>query len=116
MKRPLILLIFLLPIATSLFAQKDSIIFKNGENIVGEIKEPDKNVLKMETTFSDDDFTIDWGNISTIYSDRVFLIRRTGGNRYEGKFKPYTNDSIIIISQKENEYECEIQTGIGWSL
>jgi hypothetical protein len=98
MKKLLILLIFLLPTATSLFAQKDSIVFKNDEKIVGEIKEYDKNVLKMETTFIDDDFTIDWGNICIIYSDRVLLLRRTGGNRYEGKFKPSTNDSIIIIS------------------
>jgi hypothetical protein len=104
MNKLLFILIFLLPTAIGLFAQKDSIVFKNGENIVGEIKDLDKNVLKMETTFSDDDFTIDWGNIREIHSERVFLIRLSGGTRYEGKFKPAPNDSIVIVSQKEKEY------------
>jgi len=103
MRKLLIILLFLLPTAIGLFAQKDSIVFKNGEIIIGEIKELDKNVLKMETTFSDDDFTIDWGNIREIHSERVFLIRLTKGFRFEGKFKPATNDSIIILPQKGNE-------------
>jgi hypothetical protein len=86
MRKLLFILLFLLPTAIGLFAQKDSIVFKNGEIIVGKIKDLDKNVLKIETTFSDDDFTIDWGNIREIHSEKVFLIRLTKGfTRYRRK-------------------------------
>ena len=104
MQKLILILLFILPTAIGLFAQKDSIVFKNGEFIIGEIKGLEKNVLKMETTFSDNDFTIDWGNIREIHSERVFLIRMTGGNRYEGKLKPAAGDSTIIIPQKGNKY------------
>ena len=103
MRKLLFILFLLKSTAICVFAQKDSIVFKNGEIIIGEIKELEKNVLKMETTFSDDDFTIDWGNIREIHSEKVFLIRLTKGFRFEGKFKPATNDSIIIVPQKGNE-------------
>lgn len=103
MKRHLNVILFLIFSVSSLFAQKDSIVFKNDEIIIGEIKELEKNVLKMETTFSDDDFTIDWGDIREIHSEKVFLIRLSKGFRFEGKFKPATNDSITIVPQKGDE-------------
>lgn len=103
MKKHAILTLLLISSVFRLFAQKDSIIFKNGEIIIGEIKELEKNVLKMETTFSDDDFTIDWGNVREIHSERIFLIRMTKGLRFEGNFKPATNDSVTIVPQKGNE-------------
>ena len=42
----------------TVIAQSDSIVFKNGNIIVGEIKSMDKGVLTIETSYSDKDFAI----------------------------------------------------------
>ncbi|WP_167619728.1 DUF481 domain-containing protein [Maribellus sediminis] len=62
----------------------DSIIFKNGNYIVGEVKTMDRNVLSIETDYSDDDFTIEWDGIKEIYTKTFFLITLSNGSRYNG--------------------------------
>ena len=45
-------LTFLILLSTVLKAQKDSLVLKNGNIIVGEIKSLDKGVLTIETDYS----------------------------------------------------------------
>src|SRR5262245_31780504 len=52
----------------------DSIILKNGDVIVGEIKSMDKGVLTIETDYSKSDITIKWSGIKEIYSTSHFMI------------------------------------------
>ena len=75
MKKKLFFITFILFIAIlNSYAQKDSIIFKNNNYIIGEVKSMDRNILKIETDYSDDDFTIEWDGIKEIYTDTYFLI------------------------------------------
>ena len=41
-------------------AQHDSLILKNANTIVGEIKSLDKGVLMIETDYSKSDFSVEW--------------------------------------------------------
>ena len=41
-------------------AQSDSLIFSNGEMVIGEIKKMDRGVVTIETFYSDSDFKISW--------------------------------------------------------
>ena len=47
-------------------AQTDSLIFKNGNVVVGEIKSMAMGVLTFKTDYSDSDFKIEWGEIDQV--------------------------------------------------
>lgn len=78
-------------------AQQDSLILKNGDIIVGEIKSLDKGVLTIKTGYSKNDFTIEWSGIKEIYSESIFLITLTDGTRVNGSFKTLNNQNTIVI-------------------
>ena len=77
-------------------AQTDSLILKNGDVIVGEIKSMDKGVVTIETDYSKDDFTIEWSGIKEVYSSSRFLITLKDGRRINGSFKTIDSGNIQI--------------------
>jgi len=77
-------------------AQTDSLILSNNDLIIGEIKSMDKNILGIETDYSDVDFKIKWGNIKRVYSKTNYLITLSDGRRYNGRIRSI-NDSIVQI-------------------
>ena len=86
-------------LTAQLFAQKDSLIFKNGNTVVGEIKSMDRGVLQIETPYSDSDFRIDIDGIKEVYTTSRFLLTTTDGTRYTGTF--FTKDGKIVIKDEE---------------
>jgi hypothetical protein len=87
------------------FGQQDSLIFKNGNYAVGEVKSMDRNVLKIETDYSDDDFTIEWDGISEIYTTTHFLITLTSGDRYNGTIRSTEPGRLKIITDEGDQLE-----------
>lgn len=83
-------------------AQTDSIVFINGNYIVGEIKDLNRGVVTVETDYSDDDFKIEWDGISQIYSDSYFLFTLSDGRRFNGSFKS-TGDGNISITEMDGQ-------------
>ena len=79
-------------------AQKDSLVLKNGNVIVGEIKSLDKGVLTIETPYSKNDFTIEWGGIREIFSKSQFLVTLTNGTRINGTFESVEGGKKIVIT------------------
>ena len=49
-----------------LTAQVDSIKFRSGDFIIGEIKSMEKGILVVETEYSDSDFKIEWTEVTGI--------------------------------------------------
>jgi len=80
------------------WAQHDSLILKNGNTIVGEIKSMDKGVLIIETDYSKNDFTIEWSGIKEIYSKSRFLITLTDGRRINGAIESSVGTNNLIIT------------------
>lgn len=76
----------------------DSIVFKNGNFVVGEIKSMDRGVLIFETDYSDKDFNIEWKGIREIYAENFFLISVSDGFRYNGSFYSIDASGTIMIS------------------
>lgn len=68
-------------------AAQDSLVLKNKNIIVGEIKSLDKGVLVMETPYSKSDFSIEWTGVKEIYSKTIFLITLKDGRRLNGSFR-----------------------------
>ena len=95
-KNLLISFCMLLGIATQ--AQKDSLVLKNGDVIVGEIKSMDKGVLTIETDYSKNDFTVEWSGIKEIYSKSHFLVTLKNGQRINGTVESAEAGKKIIIN------------------
>ena len=55
-----ILIALILHNSANLFAQRDSLIFKNNDVVVGEIKSMENSVIMVKTKYSDSDFKIKW--------------------------------------------------------
>ena len=100
MKKVLSTLTVLLIIFGFAYAQQDSLVFRNGEYLVGEVKKMDKNVVTVETPYSDKDFNIKWNRIQEIYTNTYFLITLTNGNRYNGTISSNAPGRISIITDE----------------
>ncbi len=79
------------------FSQTDTLILKNNDLIVGEIKSMDKNILGIDTDYSDTDFKINWNGIRRVFSKTNYLITLSDGRRYNGRIRSL-NDSIVEIN------------------
>lgn len=90
------------------FAQRDSLIFKNGDIIVGEIKSMDQGVLTIETDYSKNDFTIEWSGLREIYSTNRFLITLKNGARINGSFRSTDSTGKLININVPNGQKQEI--------
>ena len=75
---------------------QDSVIFKNDQYLVGEIKGMSRAVLTMETEFSDQDFQIEWDKVQEIYTQSEFLISLEDGRQYNGDLQGIAPDSITL--------------------
>jgi hypothetical protein len=79
-------------------AQTDSLIFRNGNHIVGEVKTMDRSVVTVKTPYSDKDFAIKWHRIKEIYTDTYFLITLTDGSRYNGTIRATEPGRVSILT------------------
>jgi hypothetical protein len=101
--KQLLLVIILFLIQSFLFAQHDSLVFKNGNIIEGEIKSMDKGVLTVETDYSKNDFTIEWSGLKEIYSKRPFLISLKNGQRFNGTIRSIDSVKQTIIEVSDGQ-------------
>ncbi|NVK50902.1 MAG: hypothetical protein HWE09_14115, partial [Cyclobacteriaceae bacterium] len=79
MKKFYLLLLFVFSISVVGFGQTDSLVFKNKDVIVGEIKSMDRGVITIETDYSDKDFKAKWEDLIGIISKTNYLITLTDG-------------------------------------
>jgi len=67
---------------------QDVVITTTDERLVGEIKKVEKDVLTLETGYSDSDFKIEWDKVASIESTRLFVVETFDGRRVSGSLKP----------------------------
>jgi hypothetical protein len=97
MLRNLLITIFLLTICVPFALGQDSLIFKNNNYVVGEVKSFDKGVLTIETDYSKSDFTVEWSGIQKIYTKTIFMVTLTDGNRVTGTLSSPTPGRVSIV-------------------
>ncbi len=80
----------------------DVLIMKNGDRLVGEIKEMKQGILRFETDYGDKDFEIEWKKIRQIESQAWFVVVLSNGDRYVGHLKSNPTDSskLKIVEQR----------------
>jgi small nuclear ribonucleoprotein (snRNP)-like protein len=96
-------IVFLLFFSTALYAQHDSLVLKNGNVIVGEIKSLDKGVVTIGTDYSKNDFTIEWSGIKEIYSVATFLVTLKNGDHINGKLHSADSVNKVIITEEDGK-------------
>lgn len=87
--------------SNSVFAQQDSLLLKNENQIVGEVKGMKQAVMQMKTSYSDSDFKIEWDKITSIHTQTEFLITLNSGLRYNASLKSKNKEEIFLLSKTD---------------
>lgn len=104
------LLFFFLITSISIFGQNDSIKLINNNSIVGEIKSMDQSVLVFKTPYSKSDFKIKWNKVSEIYSDRIFILSLSGGERLKSTINTSSEDKTkVMLYHGEQTFNTDIK-------
>ena len=89
--------ILLILLSLQAFAQHDTLVMKNGDKLVGEVKELLKGVLTMETDYSDKDFRVEWNKVGEIHTKNTYVISHTDGRRINGTITTDPEDSSLVM-------------------
>ena len=76
-------------------------------------QEVGKDVLTLETTYSDSDFKIEWDQIASIESDRQFLIETFDGKRLSGSVKSRCSPTRDFMNSDEQGLDLPTTIGGG---
>lgn len=76
-------LFFIGLIGIQTFAQKDTLVLANGDQIIGAVKKMERGVLNFSTSYSSGDLKVKWKKIESIKSNKRFLITDVDGTRYK---------------------------------
>lgn len=106
-----IALLVLLSIAgsCSAFANSDSLVFSNGDAIVGDIDKLEKGVLTVETDYSDSDFKIDWDEVQQIFCDTYYFVVLEDRKNYYGTLRTGPDLRVRISTEDAGVIECDMQ-------
>ncbi len=108
-RKVLLIIPFVLLFSLQLSGQHDTLWVKNGNVLYGEIKSFSSGILKMETPYSDDDFTIDYDEVVKLSMERRCLIILKGGERLFGFIKSKDDGKVTIYSTKGTREGVDLQ-------
>ncbi len=95
--------LWLILCSLTLAGQHDTLVFKNGDQVVGEIKSMDRGVLVVETDYSDSDFKIKWIDVKEVHAESRFLINLKRGGRVHGRLQTQAQTDTLTIYTDEDE-------------
>lgn len=90
-------------------AQNDSIQLKNNDILVGEVKSFSTGILVLKTSYSDEDFKIEFNKVKWFAIKRKCLIILTEGRRRFGYIKTNEQNKVVIISEDNGIEYFEIE-------
>lgn len=94
---------FLVLTAWSATYAQDSLTFRNGNRVFGEVKSMQKGVLTIETPYSDDDFTIKWNEILEIKTTTAFLFTLSNGDRFTGTIRSADSANVVLSGLRDGQ-------------
>ena len=93
---------------TLIFSQNDSLILKNNDVIIGELKSMDRGVVKFETDYSDSDFKIEWNGIKEVYTTSYYMLTLSDGTRLNGRLESSGDKLVKLIFDNGSSKEVNI--------
>ena len=85
-------------------AQNDTIQLKNNDVLAGEVKSFANGVLTLGTSYSDEDFKIEFNKVSGLIIQRKCLIILTNGRRRFGNIRT-DREGIVIVTLEDKTIE-----------
>ena len=99
---PILVALFLGLVPGSAIAQKtDSLTIRNGGQMLGEIKELQRGLLKFKTDAMSTVY-VEWPKVVSVKTDKTFEIQLDDGRLYFGSLTPGTQDSVVIKTERES--------------
>lgn len=92
-----------LVVTSNLVLAQDTLLLPDNTYLYGEVSSLSKGVLKMETSYSDEDFEIEWLKVKAINTTSRFLIGLTGNERVTGTLWTTPAGTIIIRTDKTGD-------------
>lgn len=102
MKKTL-LLFFLLSFLKINAQISDTLVLKNNDIIVGEIKTMNKGIVQIETDYSKEDFKVEWKHVKSIGSERIHIINLSNGSLLNGKITKIKTPNKCEITNIETQ-------------
>jgi len=94
--------LLLVTIPSSAFAQKtDSVLVRNGDLMVGEMKSLERGQLEFKTDAMSTVY-VKWPRIVNVTTQKVFEIELADGSVYFGSLRAGTRDSVVIITDTDS--------------
>ena len=101
----------LLVLAAPVAAGEDTLVFANGNTIVGEIQSMDRGVLQIETGYSDSDFQIEWTHVVGIRTTTFFEIALSDTDRrYYGRLTSTDDSHVTILTSDGRLHRTTVET------
>jgi hypothetical protein len=79
-----------------LLGQTDSLVFKNGDVMVGEIKSMDRGIAVVETKYSDTDFKITWLEVRRVFAKKSFVVTTSDNRQYFGSLHSISDGKVSV--------------------
>ncbi|MGB0805063.1 MAG: DUF481 domain-containing protein [Salibacteraceae bacterium] len=96
-----LLLVFAIFIHQYVAFSQDTLLLKNGDQIIGELKSLDRGVVQFETDYSDSDFKIEWDGVEKLSTSTNFLITLSNGERLTGSITEGDSTGLTILTEKD---------------
>lgn len=101
MTRSILFTLFVFISHASIGQNQDTVFMHNNQVLIGEIKELENGVLKIETEYSEDDFNVDWDDVKSLNTNTSFIIMLSHNYRFTGTISPDPNNSDYLILYPE---------------
>ncbi|MBT8177776.1 MAG: DUF481 domain-containing protein, partial [Eudoraea sp.] len=85
--------------------QSDTVVFNNGNKVIGEIKNMNKGVLEIDAPYGDENFKIKWSEIKEIYTHSQFVVS-IKGEIYRGRLASISDQQIKIFDKDSVFITC----------
>src|SRR5690554_389696 len=104
----LTLFIFLF-ISSLTWSQNDTLILKNKDKIIGEIKSMDKGVVIVKTSYSDSDFKITWLDIISVRSNQNYSLTLSDGTRFNSSLYTKSEEFGKVTINDTEEFTTDLK-------
>ena len=81
----------------------DTLILKNKDRIIGEVKKMENGVILIETDYSDKDLDLKWIHVESINTSQFFLIILSDGKRYNSNLEKGAGPGKVIVKDEDEE-------------
>ncbi len=87
-------------LSLSVYSQQDTVYLKGNDMLTGELKEMKQNIVTFNTSYSNEDFKIKWGEILFIQTSTKYSIALSSSERLSGRLQSRNRDTLEVYNHE----------------